>query len=394
MKFPKKSLFFTLAACIGLVITSCKEDITVSVKTYSVYNVTNTSASVNGTVSMVGDDIKESGFLLSTSPTLTLTLSNSVRFPSTGSLSDVNVTFTGLAADSSYFYRLYAKTQDSIYYGSTYSFNPGSVVIPTVTINGGTYQMGGTAEQDTFAKADEFPVHTVTVSSFQMGTTEVTNAQFLKFLISRKVGSGGIGFSASGVTETFINFKNPLGLSYNATTTAWEIKQGFEDHPVVNVTWYGANEFCRWAGGRLPTEAEWEWAARGGSQGNQLFSGCNLSNLSDFAWYNANVKDFPVGSKDTQPVGTKSRNGAFLYDMSGNAWEWVADWYNFYLPLNQLNPKGMNNADAAESGLKDKVRRGGGWADPDVNALRVSRRDHNEPSLMSGSLGFRFAKGI
>jgi len=394
MKCPKKSLFFTLAACLGLVITSCKEDVTVSIKTFSVYDVTNTSASVNGTISMVGDNIIESGFIkTSNSSITTLKYTNCQHFISAGSLTDVRVTFTDLSADSSYRYRLYTKTDDSTYYGSTSSFYPGSVIIPMEVIEGGSFSMGGTEEQDTFARENEFPVHQVTLGSFQMGATEVTNAQFLKFLISRKIALGS-GLAASGETETFI-FSNLSGLSYNTTTAAWVIKQGFEDHPVANVTWYGANEFCRWAGGRLPTEAEWEWAARGGNAGDQfLFSGSNLSTLSDYAWYNANVKDFPVGSKDTQPVGTKSKNGQNLFDMSGNVWEWVADWYNLYLPLDQTNPKGLSDADAIESGIKDKVLRGGGWADIDVNGLRVSRREYKNPLINSGSCGFRFAKDI
>lgn len=392
MKFTKKTLLFLFTACMGLMITSCNKDVVVSLKTYSIYEVTNTSASASGSVSIVGDDILESGFLLSTNSLLTLNETNSQHHESTGSLSEVKVTFTGLSADSSYRYRLYAKTADSIYYGTTYSFIPGSVVIPTVVVHGGTFEMGGTAEQDTFVKDNEFPIHRVTVDKFEMGTTEITNAQYLKFLISRKVGSGGYELTASGAAKAFIDFKNPYGLSYNTARAAWIIKPGLEDYPIVNVTWYGANEFCRWAGGRLPTEAEWEWAARGGSQGNQLFSGCTLSNLSDYAWYQANVKDFPIGANDTQPVGTKTKNEASLYDMSGNVWEWVADWYNLYLAMDQINPKGMNDADAAESGITEKVRRGGGWADKEVNALRVSRRDHNNPELKLGSCGFRFAK--
>jgi len=392
MKFPKKSLFFILAGCIGLIITSCKEDITVSVKTYSVYNVTNSSASVNGSVSIVGDDIEESGFLLSTAPTLTLNYTNSYRYESMGSLSNVNVTFTGLATDSTYRYRLYAKTADSIYYGSIYNFCPGSVVLPTELVAGGSYQMGGTAEQSTYAKENEFPVHAVTVSAFRIGATEVTNAQFLKFIISRKITYGGSELTASGVNKTLF-YSNLHGLHYDLDIAAWMIEPGFENHPVVRVTWYGANEFCRWAGGRLPTEAEWEWAARGDSSvASTLFSGGNLAD--SIAWYKANTKNLPEGHKDTQPVATKAKNSLNLYDMSGNVWEWVADWYNQYLPISQMNPKGMSDLDATESGVTDKVRRGGGWADEEVNALRVSRRDHNSPDLNSGSCGFRFAKSL
>lgn len=393
MKFPKKSLFFTLAALLSLIIASCTEDITVSVKTYSTYDVTNTSASVNGTVDIVGDDLVESGFLLTTKSAITLKYTNCDHVVSSDTR-DVKVSFTGLSADSSYRFRLYAKTDDSIYYGSTYSLYPGSVVIPTEPVPAGSYLMGGTSEQRDFAKDNELPIHNVIVSAFNIGRTEVTNAQFLNFLRSRKVGVGGSGLTANGTTKTLL-YSNLHGLQYNADSAGWVIEPGFENHPVVRVTWYGANEFCRWAGGRLPTEAEWEWAARGASSATStLFSGGNLADSTTVAWYKFNTQTLPVGHKDTQPVATKAKNALNLYDMSGNAWEWVADWYNLYLPISQMNPIGMSDADADESGITDKVRRGGGWADADVNALRVSRRDHNDPELNLGSCGFRFAKDL
>lgn len=392
MKLSKNSLLFALAASMGMLISSCNEDITVTVKTFSPYKVTNTTASVAGKVDIVGDDIAEAGFLLTTNSTITLKYSNTHRHPSTGTLSDIKVTFTGLSADSSYRYRLYAKTDDSIYYGSTYSFIPGSVVLPTEPVPAGSFLMGGTGEQANYAKENEFPVHSVTLNAFEMGTTEVTNAQFLKFIQSRKIGAGGSGLTATGVTKTFL-YSNLHGLQYDSGSGTWSIVSGFENHPVVRVTWYGANEFCRWAGGRLPTEAEWEWAARGGDAASTtLFSGGNLADADALAWYQFNTKDLPVGHNDTQPVATKAKNHLNLFDLSGNAWEWVADWYNTYLPIAQSNPTGMSDADATDSGITDKVRRGGGWADSDVNALRVSRRDHNSPELNLGSCGFRFAK--
>jgi formylglycine-generating enzyme required for sulfatase activity len=398
MKFPKNAFFLLVSACLGLVATSCSEDITASLKTYSVYNVTNTSASVRGIVSLVGDDIEESGFLISTKSTLTLRYSNCKHVEGTGSLSDVRVTFTGLSADSSYRIRMYARTDDSTYYGSTYGFCPGSVDVSTELVDGGTFQMGGTSEQTAYAKENEFPVHTVTVGTFRMGATEVTNAQFLKFLTSRKVGVGGSGLTGNGETKIFV-YSNLHGLQYDTDSSIWKIVAGYENHPVVRVTWYGASEFCRWAGGRLPTEAEWEWAARGGKANQDanihtLFSGGNLADSTSIAWYKSNTKLLSQNHRDTQPVATKSKNSLDLYDMSGNAWEWVADWYNLYLPLTQTNPKGMSDADATESDVTDKVRRGGGWADEDINALRISRRDHNDPELNMGSCGFRFVKDI
>jgi len=396
MKFPKKSLFITLAACMGLFITSCDEDVTATLTTYSVYDVTNTSASASGSIAIVGDDIVESGFLLTTNSTIVLYTTNSVRHQTMGSLLDVRVTFTNLSVDSVYRLRMYAISDDSIYYGSTYNFTPGSVVLPTELVEGGVFPMGGTTEQAAYAKENEFPVHSVSVSAFRMGATEVTNAQFLNFLKSRRIGSGGSALTEGGVTKTLI-YSNLHGLQYKTESSSWVIEPGFENHPVVRVTWYGANEFCRWAGGRLPTEAEWEWAARGGSQSagvRTLFSGGNLEDSTAVAWYRFNTKSLPDGHKDTQPVGTKAKNSLNLYDMSGNAWEWVSDWYLPYIVTPQPDPKGMSDADALESGITDKVRRGGGWADDDVNALRVSRRDHTLPDLNLGSCGFRIVKDL
>lgn len=396
MKFPKKSLFITLAACMGLFITSCDEDVTATLTTYSVYDVTNTTASASGSISIVGDDIVESGFLLTTNSTIVLKTTNSVRHESMGSLLDVKVHFTNLSVDSTYRLRLYAISDDSIYYGSTYSFIPGSVSIPTELVDGGVFPMGGTTEQAAFARENEMPVHSVSVSSFRMGSTEVTNAQFLPFLKSRRIGNGGSALTESGVTKILL-FPSLNGLKYKTESASWVIEPGFENHPVVRVTWYGANEFCRWAGGRLPTEAEWEWAARGGNASagvSTLFSGGNLEDSTTVAWYYSNTKSLPVGHNDAQPVGTKSKNSLNLYDMSGNVWEWVSDWYLPYLITPQPDPKGMSDADALESGITDKVRRGGGWADPDVNALRVSRRDHNVPEANMGSCGFRFVKDL
>jgi formylglycine-generating enzyme len=395
MKFSKCIYF---AACLGLICSSCSEDITATLKAFSVYNVTATSATVKGTAVVVGDEIIESGYLLTSSTTITLKYTNCLHLVGTGTLTDFTVTFSGLSADSSYRYRIYALSADSIYYGSTISFRPVGVTIPTLLVNGssglsgGFFSMGKTIEQDTSARDNESPVHSVKITSFLMGETEVTNAQFLKFLISRKISSGGLGNTEDGLSKTFL-YSNIHGLRYSADSSGWFIVPGFENHPVVRVTWYGANEFCRWAGGRLPTEAEWEYAARGGaSPEGFLYSGSNTPN--DVAWYSVNTSVMDDNHRDTQPVRTKMPNILGLYDMSGNAWEWVADWYNLYLPKLQDNPTGMNDDDADESGIIEKVRRGGGWADVSTNALRVSRRDHNTPDINLGSCGFRFAKSI
>lgn len=223
MKFPKNPFLVALAACIGMCVSSCNEDVTVSLKTYSTYDVTNTSVSVSGKVDIVGSDVVESGFLMTSNSSIaTLKYTNTTHYSSIRNLNDVRVTFTGLSADTSYRYRLYARTTDSIYYGSTYSFYPGSVVLQTAPVPAGTFSMGGTSEQSVYALENEFPVHQVTLKAFNMGVTEVTNAQFLKFLRSRKVGSGGTGLTADGVTKTLLN-TNLHGLKYNADSAAWTI---------------------------------------------------------------------------------------------------------------------------------------------------------------------------
>jgi formylglycine-generating enzyme len=397
MKFTNKTVLLLLAAAFGGLFSSCDEDVSATLKTYSLYNATSSSCMIRATVDVVGDDIEEAGFLLTTSASITLGYNNCARIKSDGSRSDFIIKLEGLSADSSYRFRLYAKSADSVYYGSTYGFKPIPMTINTVRVTGGAFSMGATTEQTAYAEEDEFPIHQVEVSDFLMGTTEVTNAQFVQFLKSRKIASGGSAMTEFGETKTLF-VASLHGLKYDTDSATWTLVPGYENNPVVRVTWYGANEFCRWAGGRLPTEAEWEWAAREGTQARgKLLSGGDSTDVNAIAWYKQNTKDMPTNFKDTQPVGTKTPNLLGLYDMSGNVWEWVNDWYNPYLTMYQTNPTGMSDDDAEESSVVDKVLRGGSWADGEdgeINGLRVSRRNHNVPTMNSGSWGFRIVMPI
>ena len=180
----------------------------------------------------------------------------------------------------------------------------GNVQFEMVYVEGGTFRMGATEEQGEDAYDDENPVHRVTLSSYLIGKHEVTQA-----LWEEVMGS------------------NP---SYN--------KQG-GDYPVEHVSWDDCQEFIGKLNARtgmqfrLPTEAEWEYAARGGDR-SKGYKYAGSGNLDEVGWYGGN------SGKHTHPVGEKKPNELGLYDMSGNVWEWCQDWYGDYTDEAQTNPTG------------------------------------------------------
>lgn len=387
MKIFTKTFLLIAIAFFCLLFGGCKkeEDASVTVKTYHVTKIGPTSGTFRGTVAVSNTDIIDAGIVYSTSVTYPKIKTCPYVSAGSGSLTDFTVTLTGLNADSTYRFRAYASTADSTYYGTIYYFKPTNINISVVSVPGGTFTMGATSEQSAYALSNEEPSHSVTLSGFQIGKYEVTNAQYALFLNSRCVPSTGSCLTTDGTSRSVV-LSTYKALYYNGDISAWSVLSGYENLPVVYVTWYGANEFCLWAGGRMPTEAEWEFAARGGASGTpSLYSGSNTA--GDVAWYTVNVVD-----KNVQPIGGKAENQLHIYDMSGNAWEWVADWYNTYSAKAQTNPVGLSDDEADAASITQKVRRGGGWADNDAKTLRVSGRGVNEPSTRSGSVGFRFAK--
>lgn len=168
-----------------------------------------------------------------------------------------------------------------------------------VEVKGGTFTMGSTYPED------NNPPHEVTVGDFSISKYEITNYQFACFLKANE--------------NQPVKSNEPLYYECN-----WGIEQGkpvsgYESHPAIYITWYGAQAYCEWAGGRLPTEEEWEYAARGGLNGNpdHLFSGG--MELDSLGWYAGNSEGKP------HPIGTKQPNELGIYDMSGNVWEWCMD---------------------------------------------------------------------
>lgn len=224
--------------------------------------------------------------------------------------------------------------------GRTFTVN--GVSFEMVFVGGGTFRMGSDS-----GDSDEEPVHDVTLSNYSIGKTEVTQALWRAVM---------------GTNPSY--FKG-------------------DNLPVENVSWNDCQTFIKklnaitGANFRLPTEAEWEYAARGGKQSRKYtYSGSN-DIIEAVAWYYSN------SSSKTHPVGLKQPNELGICDMSGNVWEWCSDLYGSYGRYAQTNPSGATSGDR-------RVVRGGGWGD-NARYCRSTYRDYNAPGRRNDGLGFRLA---
>jgi formylglycine-generating enzyme required for sulfatase activity len=232
----------------------------------------------------------------------------------------------------------------------------------------GTFLMGS-AWPDPNANEDEAPQHEVYLDSFWIDRTEVTNAMYADFLNARggnRVG-GDITWLDADAAEVRIH---PRG-------DRWEADVGYEDHPVVYVTWYGARAYCDWAGRRLPTEAEWEKAARG-TEGQLYPWGNEPPNCSLAQYWGCSGETVPVGSK---PDG-ESPYGA--WDMAGNVWEWVSS-----LKGNYPYEGGDGREDPYSEG--PRVLRGSSLRDHPGN-IRAAVRARSDPGDTNYHMGFRCSR--
>lgn len=243
-----------------------------------------------------------------------------------------------------------------------------------ILVEGGTFKMGQ-PDPDIGGKnwsSDEQPVHEVTVSSFYMDKYEVTNEQYCKFINEKGNQTEGDGkWIDVGDEDCKIVKKDGKFIPI----------PGYEKHPVLELSWYGARAYAKWIGKRLPTEAEWEYAARGGNKSKGFkFAGSN--NPDEVAWYSKN------SNNDTHPVGSKKPNELGLYDMSGNVWEWCADWFqeDYYKRSPKDNPPGP------ESG-KYRVLRGGAWV-VIVQQIKTTSRSYGFREDAFNLNGFRCVKDV
>jgi formylglycine-generating enzyme len=257
-----------------------------------------------------------------------------------------------------------------------------SDMVDFLEIPGGTFLMG---DDSTGTPVDEQPAHPVGVGAFEISQYEVTNRQYLKFLTEYKsdVVKDGEFAGEPMIVET----DNGLRMLHDK----WTADGGFEDYPVRNVTWYGANEFCRHYGYRLPTEAEWEFVARVGGKKVQFGTGKDIADPNDMNYYPAGDSVFASGElarwgPRLSRVGMYPPNGLGVYDMSGNVWEWCQDWYSdrYYAKLKdsyKANPAGP------WFGIR-KVIRGGGFGNRE-SALRAAERSCMPPWKTNIDIGFR-----
>jgi len=225
-------------------------------------------------------------------------------------------------------------------------------------IPAGSFEMGDAMNEPESYMERSRPVHTVTLDGFYMDTTEVTVGQFKAFLADS-------GYNWTGLWD---------GVSTYSPT---------DDHPMIHVNWDDAVAYAEWAGKRLPTEAEWEYAARGGLAGKRYPWGDEITHND------ANYSG--TGGTDTwtynAPVASFGANGYGLYDVAGNVWEWCQDWYgsDYYSNTVEANPLGPGKGSG-------RVVRGGYWYS-DTYYLRVALRYDYSPLYRSYGGGFRCVSG-
>lgn len=236
-----------------------------------------------------------------------------------------------------------------------------------VLVPAGTFLMGSAD-----GEKDESPPHTVDLAAFLVDRTEVTNAAYALF------------WRADGGAESP---HTPAGFEGNGSAGWPEVARLRPDHPVVGVTWFGAEAYCRWTGRRLPTEAEWEKAARG-TDGRVWPWGNDVTPDSTRANLHGEGDGYP---RSTAPAGAfppgASPFGAL--DMAGNVWEWVSDWYgaDFYAKSPRRNPKGPDRGGV-------RTLRGGSWRTARVYARTTYRNSSFLPTEGLEDVGFRCAKDV
>ena len=276
-----------------------------------------------------------------------------------------------------------------------------------VHIAGGEFVMG--TDEAVLPQDGEGPAKRVRVSDFSIHKYEVSNAQFAAFVADTGYVTEAETFGNSFVLELLLSETVKSEITQAVMNAPWWLPvegaswrqpegkdsdvTARQDHPVVHISWNDAVKFCEWSGGRLPTEAEWEYAARGGLEG-RLFPWGNSPLPRGEHWMNIWQGDFPEentaedGYIGTAPVDSFPANGYGLHNMAGNVWEWVSDWWTIrHSAQFQTDPCGPPSG-------KDKVKKGGSYLCHPYYCYRYrcAARSQNTPDSSASNLGFRCAR--
>ncbi|XP_014257461.1 sulfatase-modifying factor 1 [Cimex lectularius] len=273
-------------------------------------------------------------------------------------------------------------------------------------LEGGRFSMG--TDDPVLPGDGEAPERQVFVSAFSMDKHEVSNEDFAAFVAATGYKTEAESFGDSFVFDALVSSKTKETISQAVAAAPWWLPvkgadwrhpegpdsnlEGRELHPVVHVSWNDAVAYCKWAGKRLPTEAEWEYACRGGLK-RKLYPWGNKLNPKNKHWMNVWQGDFPInntkedGYLSTAPIDSFPPNKFGLYNMVGNVWEWTQDWWSInHSPSPIANPKGPHSG-------KDKVKKGGSFLCHASYCFRYrcAARGFNTPDSSASNLGFRCA---
>ena len=304
-------------------------------------------------------------------------------------------TIDGLITGKKYFARAYARNEKGYVYADEIEFTP-YIKTSMTLVESGSFEMGTADGGD-----ESGPVHIVGLDSFMIGKYEVTNKEYAAFLnsnIDRVTirGNGDIAF----LDDKPVYYLHVYGDDYDKTgfrvhiyyeDGEFRVSDECGDFPAILVSWEGAMQYCRWAGGRLPTEAEWEYAARGAVNASYLYAGGN--DLDELGWYYRNSKDAPCplmsNGRGLNKTGRLKPNSLGLYDMSGNVSEWCYDLYDeeYYSVSPTDNPMGPQKGSS-------RVIRGGSWADKDDYCTVYTRIKSFDIERGYDNIGFRLLRPV
>lgn len=250
-------------------------------------------------------------------------------------------------------------------------------------IPAGTFIMG--SPENEIGRSLHETQRNITISAFSISKYEITNAQFAKFLNIKNIGENGKYSAGLYPNDTLIHPHNLWGLIFS--NNQWIPVSGYENYPVINVSWHGASEFANYNASKLPTEAQWEYVCRAGTISPFNTGYCINNRQANYRWENAygncSNNDTPYPASP-QTVGSYPSNAWGVHDLHGNVREWCADWYGCYQSVTLLNPEGPSKGTS-------RIIRGGSWYH-DAHNCRSAHRFNNYPAYYDNKLGFRIVR--